>query len=154
MPFEITNNWKKIVKKNPGFTLIELVIVISVIGMTAGVLMNVINGQRQREYAQDGVFRSNLDLTVKTIETYYTAERSYPDQGGANQNPTAGADSTTLAFYLEIWPAGLVYNENGADFSIHVRKATNTDYFKYSSIWKEIRECADGTDIGSVTDCD
>ena len=141
-------------KKNTGFTLIELVIVIAVIGAMSGALINVLNGQRQREYAQDGVLRNSLDLTVKAVETYYTSERSYPDQGGANQNPTLGADSSILAFYLEIWPDGLVYNSDGDDFSLHVRKATDTNFFKYNSTWKQIRECADGTDEGDMADCD
>lgn len=137
-----------------GFTIIELLIVIALISVLAGVLIRVINQQRQREYAEDSVARQHLSQAVEVIETYYTAERSFPDQGGAAQDPTLGADSALVDIYLDVWPAGLVYNENGTDYSIHIRKSTTTDYYKYNSIWREIRECADGTNPNSITDCD
>jgi prepilin-type N-terminal cleavage/methylation domain-containing protein len=150
--FKVSKSYQKTTAL--GFTLVELLIVIALIGSLAGVLMNILNQQRQRDYAEDSVRRLHLDQTSKAIETYYTSERSYPDQGGASHNPKLGSDSAVVDFYLEIWPVGLVYNENGANFSIHIRKATTTDYFKYCSVWHEIRECADGTDVNNVTDCD
>jgi len=138
---------------NLGFTLIELLIVISVIGVLAGVLMTVVNQQRQREHAEDAVSRQNLSQVAQAIVTFRTAEGFYPDQG-FSQNPESGSDSTVLRNYLTEWPSGFVYNEDGADFSIHVRMPSSIDYFKYSSDWHYVRECADGTDPTSVDDCD
>jgi prepilin-type N-terminal cleavage/methylation domain-containing protein len=136
-----------------GFTIIELIIVVLVVGLLSGVLVTVIDIGGQRDHARDGVLRQNLNDTVQVIETYRVTEGSYPD-GGASQNPMTGSDSTLLSSYLDTWPTGLVYNEDGSDFSIHVEKATTSgEYFKYSSDWQEMRECgADG--INTVDACE
>jgi len=147
-------NLKLSLKKNSGFTLMELLVVIATIGVLAGVMTTVINSDRQQEYAEDAVIRQDLSLVVDVIETYYISERSYPDQGGPIQNPEWGSDSSTLYYYLKDWPAGMVYNMDDTYFSIHVQKATSTDYFKYCSDWKEIRECAASPNIDTTTNCD
>lgn len=130
----------------------ELIVVIAVVGALAGALVNTINIRRQQDHANDGVLRQNLSDTAQAIETYYVAERSYPDQG-ANQNPLTGSDSGVISQYLGIWPEGYVYNENGNDFSIYVEKASTPDnYFKYSSVWQELRECGE-IEIDTVDGC-
>ncbi len=138
-----------------GFTVVELLIVIATIGILAGVLIAVINPQSQQEYAEDGVLRQNLSDTLYALETYYSAERSYPAEGTANDPLDVSAgDRDIAAIYLSAWPAGYVYNLSGGVFSVHVVKASSNDFFKYNSNWKEIRECASTTNPNDVADCD
>jgi len=123
-----------------GFTIIELIIVVGLVGILSAILVSTINIRRQRDYANDGVRRQNLMDTAQAVETYFTAERSFPDQGAGN-NPLTGTDSSIATQYIGIWPDNFFYNEDGSDFSIHVMRGSSTDYYKYSSTWQEIREC-------------
>ena len=47
-------------KFSPSFTLIELLIVIAIIAILAGVVISVINPVTQRKKAQEGVLRANV----------------------------------------------------------------------------------------------
>ena len=145
-------------KKSPnyskdGFTIIELIMVVLVVGLLSGALINVIDVGRQRDYASDGVLRQNLSDISGAIETYRVAEGSYPDKG-AGQNPRTGSDSGVVNQYLDDWPSGFTYFEDGSDFIIYVESATNAgQYFKYSSDWQAIKECG-STDIGTISGCE
>ncbi|MFC1756151.1 type IV pilin protein [Patescibacteria group bacterium] len=143
-----------------GFTMIELLIVISLVGILSSILVSTINAGRQRDYANDGVRRQNLMDLVQTVETYFAAERSYPNEGGVHNPLDASATptDTIAAFYIEEWPSEYIYNRDtaaGDNFSIHVQMGSSTDFFKYSSAWpeKHIKDCSP-TDIGIVASCD
>jgi len=145
-------------RNNFGFTLIELIIVISLIGVLAGVLMTVVNQERQQEYAGDAVKRQDLKSLIDGFESMYTAERFYPERGATtlSNNPcdSPAPNYIITQNYLTCGPwdtavgAEYVYNSVGSpatDFCVHVQMSTSTNYFKYCSSWtgtdKVIREC-------------
>jgi len=146
------------IKDNKGLTLIELVFVITLIGILSALTVSIINPQRQRDYAEDGVLRANLTKACVGIEAYYHAENEvYPEEGTVNNPLDASAGTSSVAaFYIAEWPTGFVYNRNiaGDDFSIHVQQVGNTNYYKCNSAWKNVRECADTTDLGDMQACD
>ncbi|MFC1756150.1 type II secretion system protein [Patescibacteria group bacterium] len=144
-------------KNNTGLTMIELLMVILIIGILTAVVVSVVNPQRQRDYAQDGVLRANMNKVCAGIETYYQGENeAYPLEGteGNPLHASATPTHTVAAFYIAEWPQGFVYNVVGAEFSIHVQQVGNTNYYKCNSTWKNVRECADTTVLDEIQTCD
>lgn len=95
--------------KNQGLTLVELLLVISIIGILAGITVAVINPTKQRERAQDGVKISNLQNVASAIEAYYAGEGKYP-VSNAGVPDTNVLVNPMLSTYLNSWPgSGYVY---------------------------------------------
>ena len=141
-------------KKNYGFTIIELLVVISVIGVLAGVTINAIDGQRQQQYAQDSSKKTNLEKTCAGIKAYHEGEGSYPLEGDEN-NPlhSSAATANVMKIYINNWPADFFYDVAGNDFSIYVQKAVDNNFFKCGSAWRKVQECYETTNNNNVTEC-
>ena len=61
-----------------GFTLLELLIVISLIGVIAAWLLAVLNPMEQISKANDAKRKTDLSVVQKAIEQYYQDNGSYP----------------------------------------------------------------------------
>ncbi|MDC0449067.1 type II secretion system GspH family protein [bacterium] len=132
---------KKALPVQSGFTMIELLLVISIIGVLSGVLLSVVNVQGQRDMANDAVRRASIEQIIESLETHYAVEGYYP----------ADKDASSLSIYMSIWPddhpTGSIYDyatTDGATFGIVVATARTGVNLKYLSDWGEIRECANG----------
>lgn len=66
--------------KNLGFTMIELLIAISIIGLLAGISISVINPQRQRNIAQEAINKQTMYKISEGVDSYYIVTNSavYP----------------------------------------------------------------------------
>lgn len=65
--------------KSSGFTLVELLIVIAVIGILAGGIISIVNPVAQFQKAQDSRRKSDLSQIQKAFETFYQDNGKYPD---------------------------------------------------------------------------
>jgi len=63
------------------FTLVELLIVVSIIGILAGVAIAVINPNKVRGRARDGVRKNDIAVIKGAIENYYSEHNIYPATG-------------------------------------------------------------------------
>ena len=63
------------------FTLVELLIVVSIIGILAGVAIAVINPNKVRGRARDGVRKNDMAVIKSAIENYYAENNIYPATG-------------------------------------------------------------------------
>jgi len=66
-------------KSERGFTLIELLIVVGILGILSGVIISVINPEKFRGRARDGVRKNDLAVVKGAIELYYAENNAYPE---------------------------------------------------------------------------
>lgn len=136
-------------KRSLGFTIVELLIVISVIGVLSAVLIAVINPRQKENEAKDVAVRARIFDLVKILETIKIAEGYYPDNAGVKKDgPLKGDDEDMVANYFEDWPKKKDYFDDfwytdldsGTNFVLY-SAISNGNILKYSTAWKEIKEC-------------
>jgi type II secretion system protein G len=66
--------------KNPGFTIVELLIVVVVIGILAAIVIVAYNGIQTT--ARDNVRKADLKTLATAIESYYAVNGNYPMSSG------------------------------------------------------------------------
>lgn len=69
-------------KDNKGFTLIEILIVVMIIGILAGIMLRVINIDDVRKKARDSQRVADLKKIQTSLELYFVDNRSYPTTAG------------------------------------------------------------------------
>jgi prepilin-type N-terminal cleavage/methylation domain-containing protein len=111
--------------KNGGFSLIELLVVVSVIGILAGVLIINLVGVRGR--AADSTIKSDFKNLQTALRLYYNDYQQYPvGSGGALMGCGADAASScaaggafsagaTSTLYMGELPVSFAYYSDGAD---------------------------------------
>ena len=91
-----------------GFTLVEVLIVLVIISIMAGLVITVVDPGKQRDRARDANIIATTTKIVAAAQAYYSATGSYPScfvlTGGGNsanptelQNVTAGSATCTAA---------------------------------------------------------
>lgn len=107
-------NWKFPMKHRAGFTLFELLVVISIIGILIGFISVAFSGAQER--ARDARRKQDMDAVQKALEQYYSlADSSYPSSCYSSGN-TISYDSTTI---MESFPSDpkstMSYQSSGCD---------------------------------------
>lgn len=87
---------KGLLERSKGFTLVELMVVIAIIGILAVVALGIVRGAQQR--AKDASLQATGANLSTALETYYTIEGGYP----ADINDLAG----TVLDQLPTLPSG------------------------------------------------
>lgn len=138
------------------FTLIELLLVITLISILTGVTLTLFNPVSRRRAAEDGVKKSNIGKIVEVMETYNTAEGSYPPTNAfCDSTGTSILSKTYMGKCPNGQPNGATYSytSNGTSYGVSVPLSTDsTTCIKYRSGWSKSMTC---TDCSSSTDvCD
>lgn len=79
----IFKRFKKLMSSGQGFTMIELLIVISVLGILAVAVLSAINPLEQINRGRDTGGRSDSEQLLGAIDRYYTQKGRYPWQATA-----------------------------------------------------------------------
>lgn len=154
---------RKTNSNNKGFTLVELLVVISLVGILASVTVALINPVKQRRVAMDGVKMSNLQKLAQAIEAYFQYNGRYPSaKEMEDADKDLVPDDPEVANFVKKIPndepeKGVVYyfNSNFPNLDQFIVYVTRSDTdanecFKYSSSWGKIKNCPEKfCEIGS-----
>lgn len=101
-----SGHFKTRIRLRLGFTMIELIIVIALIGVLAGFILAVIDPIAQFKKANDGRRKADLAQIQRSLETYYQDNRQYPPNPGMGTYP--GTSPCPRNAYKIVDLAGLV----------------------------------------------
>lgn len=142
-------------KREFGFTLIELMLVVMIVGTMAGATVSLINYTQHRKNANDAIMRVNIEKLVTGLEAYRSVEGKYPTDPNGDGNPN---DDPYLLNYLRNgWlnnePAGSVYtyyvNATRDEIGI-ITTANSGKKLKYTTSWGQIKECNATAVVGDL----
>jgi general secretion pathway protein G len=116
-------NIKKVLKKEGGFTLLELLIVIVIIGILA--LLIIPNVTSAPKKARDTQRKTDMKAVQKALEEYYTSYNAYPVGTGQADSVLAAALTTGNPPILKTVPTD---PKNSAQYVYTYTAAANTSY--------------------------
>ena len=121
----MSNNFKK------GFTLVELLVVVSLIGVLATLVLANLNSARER--ARDAERKSDLRNIQTALRLYYNDNGGYPTSSSGSINGCDGASCTWGSAwidgsitYMNILPADPL---SPTQDYVYARDATDTDLY-------------------------
>lgn len=131
-----------------GFTLVELLLVVSVVGILAGVTTTVLNPTRQKEKAKDAIIKANIEKLVLAINTYHSLEGKYPSRAAFT-----GSTSLFRSTYVSTFPTDTTYTyisnasgttlEDANQYEVFAPKSDDSGYYiRYNSVWGKFKECS------------
>lgn len=86
-----------------GFTLVELLTVIAIISILAGMVMVNVNSARVK--ARDDKRKIDIDTVSQSLELYYAQNKRYPANPGMIFHPSTWATlRSALSGYISSWP--------------------------------------------------
>ena len=96
-------------EKGSGFTLVELLIVIALIGVLAAALVATLNPIEQVNKARDSRFKNDAAELLAALERYYASTQAYPwmEEGGAFCSGSDCTASDEVGFQGEIEAVGV-----------------------------------------------
>lgn len=106
-----------------GFTLIEIVLVIALIGITGTLLISLVNPVQQFKKSNDAKRKADLKQLQAVFELYRADEGEYPDALPSCGNPLVSPGGTT---YLQKIPCDP--REGTSQFSYHYERQTANTY--------------------------
>ncbi len=139
--------------KSSGFTLVEILLAVTIISALTGVVLTVMNPNATKRRAEDAIRLTNLQKLVEGLEAYRQIEKSYPTDTNGDGNPSNDAVNVNIGQYIGSWPNGRpvstdvysYYYDSANDLiGLRVIKSDGRVYkYRSATAWgKVIKECA------------
>jgi type IV pilus assembly protein PilA len=142
------------VRKQSGFTIIELLIVIAIIGILATLVLTNFQGAQAK--GRDTVRKNDINSVYQKLEEFYNENGGYPD-GDLKGTVAVGINEATAISTVDVFPGidtGALTDEDGTDmvetFSTSATLAAptlpdNTDEYLYAAY-----DCAGAAAVADV----
>jgi prepilin-type N-terminal cleavage/methylation domain-containing protein len=108
----------KQLKRQSGFTIIELLIVIAIIGILATLVLTNFQGAQAK--GRDTVRTSDMNSIYQKLEEFYNQNGGYPD-GALSGTVAAGVNEAAVADGEKVFPGideGALLDEEGAEITV------------------------------------
>jgi len=136
-----------------GFTIVELLIVIVVIGILAAITVVAFNGVQER--AKFATYKADISAINKAILSFYAEKGYYPFPTSACTNGWCGWDQSTEPFvpglapaYLSTLPQMPATNPSGDTYLYKSTNGTSYQLMRYKSSGLSAMELADNPLVG------
>lgn len=138
-----------------GFTLIEIVLVIGILGVMAGVLMMVLNPFEQFKKANDAKRKNDLAQIQRAIESYYQDYGKYPDDTNETSTYRIVVSGNTVDWGTEWSPYIEVLPKDAAPGKKYIYRTSgdNQSYWLYAFLdrgAKDPQACNAGSACSNV----
>jgi len=87
-----------------GFSLVELIIVISIVAILSAVLISVLNPQKYQGSTRDSKRKTDLAVIQGALEIYFETNKEYPISGGIINSSQSAWSSLVGSEYLSKIP--------------------------------------------------
>jgi len=135
-------------KNNRAFTLIELLIVISVIGVLSGITLRVINIGDLNKKARDSQRVADVKKIQTALELYFVDKRIYPKYSDIEITGSDALSNELLnSKYIDVMPL----DPSGVNYRYYSSSGT-TYIIRFPSEFSTINNCSAGT-FGSKYGC-
>lgn len=109
-----------------GFTLIELIVVVVILGVLAAIAIPAFLSQRQRAY--DATTQSDLKNAAVAMESVYASDLAYPETATTSLTDEIKVSSgVTLTFYVTNTPGKESYQVVGENVKSDVKYVLKSD---------------------------
>ena len=136
-------------KNSSGFTLVELLIVVTIIGILSGLLISIINPTLMQNRAKDAVLAANAAKLAQAVEAYKAVTGSYPTSLSTLVDETYIKSMPTDASYTYVSAAG-----NYCLSAPSIATTNPQTYFKYVGSCPSSVTCKPGTvQVNCLTSC-
>lgn len=123
------------IAKTRGFTLVELLVAIAVLGILATVGFLVLNPAEQFQKARDARRKSDLSQIQKAIETFYQDNGKYPDTSGSPDYNIKNAGGTVMDWGTDWTPyMGNIPKDPADPSKKYIYNSTGQTYYLYASL--------------------
>jgi prepilin-type N-terminal cleavage/methylation domain-containing protein len=130
---------KKNYKNNAAFTLIELIIVITIIAILGATIISFINPFEIQKNSRDSIRVSTLSSIAQALELYFATNKNYPD------------DLTEAKSVLPEFNSRISWEDPSESCEVSYRK-TNTGYELYLPKESESFQVPSGQSLISIID--
>lgn len=121
-------------EKSRGFTFVELLIVITVIGILITGFVVIINPVAQIQKAQDSKRKTDLAQIQKALEVYYQTNRTYPPNPAEGDYRMQGLDGITVNWGDQWLPFIGNLPKDSNISKKYVYYSTGQTYYLYASL--------------------